>query len=400
MKLASLVVATLAVFAAASPDVVTLKDGKKLEGRVVRDTKSEVVVRKGSHDKRVDATDVAAISSAARKLGDALAAWDKLSPADSKAICDLANLCRAQQLEGEARVFALFGLTLTPRDEELHEIAGHQKRGESWQVRRGNKREAFDKLVGRELDWDEAWELRTTHFEVRCNLGLRDSVACAIELELVYRAFFAWFAEHLPLYEPHEPMKAHIYASSSEFPEVSSRRAYFEPSGNVLHVNAEGGLDLGALAHEATHQLLFNTSSNTRAALGAIPAWLDEGLADYMASCREGPAARAYYSLGKLNEQHFATHRKAEKPYGLSRVLTMNHGDFVASTNAALKYAQSYTLVHFCLHGQGDEQRERFYDFFRRAYAGKSSMTDFKDAIGVKERDFEAAWGEYVANEG
>jgi hypothetical protein len=398
MQLAGLAFALLAALAAAGADLVTLKDGKQLEGRVVRDTTREVVVRKGSNDKRVAADEVASVVSTARKLHDALAAWDKLSPADSEAIRALARRCRDQELEGEARVFALFGLTLAPLDAEFHEFAGHQKRGETWQVRNGPKREAFDKRMQRELEWDEAWELSTTHFEVRCNLGLGDAVTCALELELFYRAFFGWFAEHLPLYEPQLPMKAHIYASNSAFPEVSSRRAYFEPTGNVLHVNASGGLDLGALAHEATHQLLFNTSSNTRAALGAIPAWLDEGLADYMAACREGPPARAYYSLGKPNAQHFATHRSAEKPYALGRMLTMDHGDFTASTNATQKYAQAYTLVHFCLHGQGEVERERFFDFFRRAYAGKSSMTDFKDAIGVKERDFEAAWIEYVAN--
>lgn len=392
--------AVLLSLPALAGDLVTLKDGKRVEGRVVRDTSRELVVRVGTNERRIDVNDVASVSSAARKLAEALTVWERLSPADTRAVRELAAQCKTAGLEREARVFALYGLTLAPLDEALHALAGHEKRGEAWYVRDGAKREAFAKRFERNLDWGAAWELDTTHFALRCNLPLRDAVACAIELELCYRAFFGWFAEELPLYEPSQAMKANVYASSAEYPELTGRKAYFEPQANVLHVSAQDGLDLGALVHEATHQLLFNTSANTKASLGAVPAWLDEGLAEYMAACREGICSRAAYSKGKPNREHFARHRTADKSFDLSRVLAFDHGDFAASSNAALKYAQSYTLVHFCLHGGGDEQRVRFFDFFRRAYSGKSSMTAFKDAMVVKEKELESAWREYVANEG
>lgn len=385
---------------ASAPDVVTLKDGKKLEGRVVRDTSREVVVRVGSQERKASAQDVVSVSSAARKLKEALAIWERLSPANTAAVAELARECRAFGLDAEARLFALYGLTIAPTDETLHLFAGHEKRGETWFVRNGLRREAFAKRFERTLDWSEAWVFDTTHFVVRCNLTLRDAVTCAIELELFYRAFLSWFAEDLPLYEPGARMKANVYANNAEYPEGGGRSAYFETGPNVLHVNASAGLELGALIHEATHQLLHNTASNTKASLGAIPAWLDEGLAEYMAACREGVGSRATYSKGKPNREHFALHRGTDKPYDLSRVLTMDHGDFMASSNAALKYSQAYTLVHFCLHGGGDEQRERFVDFFQRAYAGKSSATAFKDAMAIKDKAFESAWREYVAHEG
>lgn len=391
--------------AASAPDVVTLKDGKRLEGRVVRDTSKEVIVRVGSSDRRASADEVLSVSSAARKLKEALELWERLSPANTAAVAELARECKVVGLDAESRLFALYGLTIAPTDGALHELAGHEKRGETWFVRDGAKREAFAKRFERTLGWGDAWQLDSTHFEVRCNLPLRDAVTCAIELELFYRVFFAWFAEDLPLYEPSARMKANVYANSAEYPEGGGRSAYFETVPNMLHVNASAGLELGALIHEATHQLLHNTSSNTKASLGAIPAWLDEGLAEYMAACREGIGSRAAYSKGKPNRAHFALHRQAldrpsDKPYDLSRMLAMDHGDFMASSNSALKYSQAYTLVHFCLHGGGDEQRGRFFDFFRRAYAGKSSMTAFKDAMVVKEKELEAAWGEYVTNEG
>ncbi|MBL8803974.1 MAG: DUF1570 domain-containing protein [Planctomycetes bacterium] len=386
----------LALAALAFPgDAVTLKNGKSVEGRVIRDTAREVVVRVGSQDKRFGADEVLLVSSQARKLEELLAQWDACTPGEVGAVRNLARECRARGLDGEARVFALLGLTLDAADGELHELAGHEKRGEGWRVRVGSKREDFDKRAARALDWGAAWEFETTHFAVKSNLALRDAVGCAIELELVYRAFFAWFEDELPLHEPGAGITAHVHADSASFPEASGRLAYFDPRANVLHVNASQRLDIGALVHESVHALLHNTSSNTKAALGAVPAWLDEGLAEYLPSCRYGELARGVFTPGQRNEAHFARHRSAEKPYDLGRVLTFDSGDFAGSSQSDLKYSQAYTLTHFCLHG-GAEQRAQFFDFFRRAYAGHGSSTDFKNALGLNERKFEAAWREYV----
>jgi len=400
LRIASTLACSTLFAVGALADVVTLRDGKTVEGRVVRETAAEVVVRIGSRERRIPAAEVASVASHSRKLDDALAIWERLSPQDLGAATALAQQCAAGGLDAEARLFALHVLSLSPEDQTCHELAGHEKRGDAWFVRNGAKRESFAKRYDRTLDWGDAWELETTHFTLRSNLTLRDAAACALELELGYRNFFAWFGGELPLYEIVEPLKANVYASSAEYPEINARSAYFDPGANTLHVNAQTGLDLYTLAHELTHQLLHGTATNTRAGTGAIPAWLDEGLAEYIANCREAAPGRAHYARGKLSEAHFARQRGADKPYGLSRILSMDSGDFSASSNADLKYSQAYTLVHFCLHGGDAAQTAGFYEFLRRAYAGKSSMSAFKDALGVKEREFEAAWLAYVARGG
>jgi hypothetical protein len=74
----------------------------------------------------------------------------------------------------------------------------------------------------------------------------------------------------------------------------------------------------------------------------------------------------------------------------------MATGDFGVDNKSDLKYAQAYTLVHFCLEGEGQRYRDRFFDFLRGVYLGKSSMSDFKEALGGKERELEKAWNVYV----
>ena len=43
---------------------------------------------------------------------------------------------------------------------------------------------------------------------------------------------------------------------------------------------------------------------------------------------------------------------------------------------------------------------QSYLDYLRGAYAGKSSSTHFKKAIGVREKELEAAWHAYAASRG
>ena len=77
-------------------------------------------------------------------------------------------------------------------------------------------------------------------------------------------------------------------------------------------------------------------------------------------------------------------------------MLAFTESDFFTSSKADLKYAESYTLVQFCMHGDGGRHRERFVAFMRRTYLGQSSATQFKDAMGAGGRELEDAWLAYV----
>src|SRR6185503_7432507 len=112
----------------------------------------------------------------------------------------------------------------------------------------------------------------STHFRLRTNLGLREALSTALDLECYYRAFYALFASELRLFDVVEPMPAEVHADAKSYPEIAGkRRAYFDDAAFTLQVDASGGLQRSDVFHEATHELLFFTSERTKASVGKIP---------------------------------------------------------------------------------------------------------------------------------
>jgi hypothetical protein len=110
----------------------------------------------------------------------------------------------------------------------------------------------------------------------------------------------------------------------------------------------------------------------------------------------QGVGGHATFEPGKPSPEFFAEHANAKKPFDLPRMFSFGYDDFAISSKALLKYAQSYTLVHFCLHGEGGKLRAGFIEYLRKVYKGDSSTTAFRDAIGVREQELEKAWHAYA----
>ena len=165
-------------------------------------------------------------------------------------------------------------------------------------------------------------------------------------------------------------------------------------------VNASRGLNLGTIVHEATHAIFHATSVEKANGGGGFPGWLDEGLAEYMGTSLIVGTGSVSFEPGKPDPGYFQLHATAKKPYRMSRMLNMQTGDFVGGSKIGLKYAQSYSLVHFLLHGEKQAHREGFLKFIEGVYEGKSSSTHFKKCFDVKEKALEKAWHAHAANGG
>ena len=77
-------------------------------------------------------------------------------------------------------------------------------------------------------------------------------------------------------------------------------------------------------------------------------------------------------------------------------MLAFGTTDYQAGSDQALKYAQSYTLVHFLLHGAGEQQRAGFLAFLRLVYAGRGSASDLKKCLDTDWKKLARAWSEYA----
>jgi hypothetical protein len=117
------------------------------------------------------------------------------------------------------------------------------------------------------------------------------------------------------------------------YPELPPRRAFFLAKGEERHVYTFMGERLEEdLRHEATHALLH-------VAVGDLPLWLDEGLAEYF----EGPEDRRGSNPEHLDR--LPQDRTAGWAPDLKRLETLT----VVSQMAPRDYRESWAWVHYLL---------------------------------------------------
>jgi hypothetical protein len=102
------------------------------------------------------------------------------------------------------------------------------------------------------------------------------------------------------------------------------------------------------------------------------------------------------FVAGEVRVRQFQEQVGAKQSFDLQRVLSFSTGDYEASSDRDLKYAQSYTLVHFLLHGLQGRHRAGFFAYLRMVYQGKGSSTDLRNALDVDWRPLEKDWDAYV----
>jgi len=373
-------------------DQVVLEDGKTLEGYVLHEGRSTLILLVGTREREIPLGEVKDVRSVRRSLDQVLDQHLRSDPDDPLQMLELARFARSRGLDGLADVFTLRVLVADPGNAEAHEQLGHRQRGGQWTVKGRSRSVAWDRIDEFRSEWRDGWELHTPHWDVYTNLGLAQAVDATTDLEHYYRGFYDLIGEEVTLRDVVEPMRAEIYADHDSFPKSVTRSAYFQPAYNTLIVDGTGGVLRELIFHEATHQLFYNTATYRTGSKGCVPAWLNEGTAVYLATAATGLPGRAQFDFERVDEGYFGVHRDAEKPYKLSRVLTLGSGDFLASSRVDLKYAQAYTLVHFLLHGEGGRYRRDFHRLLEGAYEGKCSGTYFKQVIETPEEEFEAAW--------
>jgi hypothetical protein len=164
----------------------------------------------------------------------------------------------------------------------------------------------------------------------------------------------------------------------------------------VLVINASNGFDRGLMVHEVTHQLLDETAVQVRGGRGEVPPWLDEGLADWFRATTDGAPGRLRFDGSRIDSRAVRAHAYARETYRLSRMLTFDVGEYHASSRQDLKYAQSYTFVHFLIAGDGGRYRTAFDDYLRGVWVGQGSPTDLQKCLGASLDTIEKAWTTWV----
>ncbi len=373
-------------------DLVELKAGKALRGRIVYEDARSLILRHGTRDTEIRLEDVQRVESLTRNLDALLDNASRTKPWDARDTELLASQAQESKLDGEAAVFWWRVLAVEPGNEAAHRALEHKKRGPGWGIPLEGRTVTGEKRAALARDWGSAWEFSTLHYRLRTNLSLEIALDLALDLERYYRGVFGMFAQELRLLDVLDPMNVYLHADRNSYPENAAEVGHYDEADDTVHVDASGGLSWEPLAHELAHQLLYDTAVRERSNSGELPGWLSEGLAEYLAGCVTGAPWKLALEPGRTIARHFQAHALAPKPLSLSRVLNLSVGDFSATSERQLKYAQSYTLVHLGLHGGEGRYRAAFLEFLRGVYRGQGSSTDFKNCMGVEERELERAW--------
>jgi uncharacterized protein DUF1570 len=378
-------------------DVVKLKAGGELQGRVVFESADKVVLRASSRERTIPKSDVASISSVARSTEEWLERRNKLAPDDVAGRLELAQFCKDRKLDREAALEALVVLRTDPKNEKAHEILKHRRAGSTWFVSLESGEVAWSLVDKSTEDWGKAFRVDTEHYSVRTNAGVVAAVDLALDLETFYSTFFQVFGDDLEAREILEPMTAYAYRNKKEWPSSSGHiGGYFDPAGRIMQVYFEQipGRPRG-MFHEASHALLFTMFQREQS--GKVPSWVDEGFAEFFDAGFTGPPGKPTFTFDATDRNRFAELAGATKSAHLTRIINYQPSDFAASSNQMLKYVEVYTLIHFLLHADNESYRPKLAAYLKDAFKSKASAGVFEKAMGKDLESIEKAWRKYVA---
>jgi tetratricopeptide (TPR) repeat protein len=244
--------------------------------------------------------------------------------------------------------------------------------------------------------------IRSKNFNMIGNAGEKEMRRVAVKLEQ-FREAFMRLLPNLK-FDPPVPTTVVVFKNDKSFepfkPIDQNRKpatftpGYFLKSDAVnyiaLSIEGEREQTYDAIFHEYTHFLLDNAVGRSK-----IPAWLNEGLAEYYKKFRI--EADQKVTLGAANNDHIALLAQtnfispnvffATDYYSLNRQETSRTGIF---------YAQSWALIHYLLHSDNGARRPQLNAFVDLLISGKTQKEAFAGAFRADAATMQADVKKYV----
>ncbi len=184
--------------------------------------------------------------------------------------------------------------------------------------------------------------------------------------------------------ELEKPVKLYIYASSQDlqgsmiYPQEWTGGVAFSRYGVMAIGISPDNLDWGkrAVAHELTHLVIHQVPLNP---YSDLPVWLDEGLAMHS----EGPLQPVFqdYLNGAIAQDRLISVRSLSSPFS------------AYAGEAALSYAQSYSLVEFLNTTYGQDDMFELLSTFR---AGATYDGALEKVYGFDMDGLDIRWREWL----
>jgi tetratricopeptide (TPR) repeat protein len=277
-------------------------------------------------------------------------------------------------------------------DDALAVLAeGRERAASSEELRRLAGRLA---LLSKGPPWDRVFEERVEHFHIRSDTDAVTTRAVAREVQRAWRTYERVLGPieiapdaPFPVFLFSGAATYHAYASSALSADRQHTAGLFSRDRQVLLVWNTPSSDtlFATLRHEVLHQYLD-------ARIGAVPTWLNEGLAEYY---EIATAERGLPALGEPHPAHVPRLRALAAVPDLRALIRSTPEAFHASGERS--YPLAWGLVHFLQHSTLDRRR-RFESLWAELEAGADGTTALDRAFaGVDWDAWNRAFREHLA---
>jgi tetratricopeptide (TPR) repeat protein len=241
--------------------------------------------------------------------------------------------------------------------------------------------------------WSRTFEARQGHFLVRSDTDAETCRRVARECAAAYRGYERLLGAAPP--RPGASIPVFLFSGASSYrayakdalcADAQHTAGLFDRRLQAILVWSSPAHDTlqSTLRHEVLHQYLD-------ARLGALPVWLNEGLAEYYEIAGE---ERGLPVLGAPHAEHLATLAAQPSLPDVERLVHLAPADFYRE--GALSYAEAWACVHFLL-GSDLARRRLFDDLWQRLAGGEDGSTALSGALGGVDWDaFRAAFERHV----
>lgn len=264
----------------------------------------------------------------------------------------------------------------------------------------------------------ERYQQRKGRYVIYADEALRahkGEVYAARVMELIYEAYSKVFP--FPV-DARLISRVYVFGDHQEYlrfsreafeDDASDAAGYFSLTTRVLVVDAdpqgapanEHGFSADAvdtLFHEGFHQFVSLHVPQ------GLPLWFDEGLAEYFGPST--PRGARQLNVGVVLKKDPGVETRYERiiaglrdreVWPLARFLRQREEEFSSDRRSSLNYAQSWSLMHFLIHGMGAKGKRLIKDFFKVLRDGGTEEEAFAATFGKADLDaLDAAWRKYV----
>lgn len=142
--------------------------------------------------------------------------------------------------------------------------------------------------------------------------------------------------------------------------------------------------------HEYVHLMMAD-------AIGAVPAWISEGLAEYYSTFATAPGGKQV-QLGLPHPTHIVQLREQWMPLATLVQVDRDSPQYNERDKQSLFYAQSWALVHYLLLGNQQRYSAQAAPFVAALAAGESLEQACRSALHIEPRQLESELRRYIEN--